>query len=119
MKGAASRQPKGTQGMMCSSQMRILGVLGEAPMRAQPLGTHQGHQDALGAYQEPMAAAITAANFGPGAPSGNPETLASSQQARSSRASVERRDSSLGSFVETHHQPQTATTVHVIVLDSI
>ena len=47
--GTASRQPESTQGMMCSSQMRIPGVLGEAPMRAQPLGTHQGHQEGLGA----------------------------------------------------------------------
>lgn len=90
--GTASRQPESTQGMMCGSQMRILGVLGEASIRAQSLGSLQSHQHARNAHQEPMGAAIIAANFGPGGPSGSSETLASSQQARISRAPVERRD---------------------------
>ena len=54
--------------------MRILGVLGEAPRRPQPLGTHQVHQYGQGTYWGPMGAAITAANFGPGA-SERAETL--------------------------------------------
>ena len=55
----------------CASQ----GVLGEVPRRAETLETHQGHQDGLGTYWEPMGAANLAANVGP-------EALASSRDPR-------------------------------------